>query len=198
MKSVENGLKKLYIALIFVFLYAPIAVLFVLSVNDSRSRVVWGGFTWRWYRELFSDATILAALKNTLVIAFVAAFFATVIGLFAAIGITAMKRHHAAVCIGAGNIPLINADIVTGITLMLFFSRFSDLGMVSVLLSHITFCIPYVLLSVLPALSSIDWHLYEAARDLGANRRTAYIKVIAPELIPSVAGGFFRGECSVR
>ena len=191
MKSVENGLKKLYIALIFIFLYAPIAVLFVLSVNDSRSRVVWGGFTWRWYRELFSDATVMAALKNTLIIAFIAALVATVIGLFAAIGITAMKRHHAAICVGAGNIPLINADIVTGITLMLFFSRFFHLGMVSVLLSHITFCIPYVLLSVLPALSGIDWHLYEAARDLGAKSRTAYMKVIWPELFPSVAGGFF-------
>ncbi len=191
MKRAESGLKKLYIALIFIFLYAPIAVLFVLSVNDSRSRVVWGGFTWRWYRELFSDATVMAALKNTMIIAFVAAFVATVIGLFAAIGITAMKRRKAAVYLGAGNIPLINADIVTGITLMLFFSRFSHLGMASVLLAHITFCIPYVLLSVLPALAGIDWHLYEAARDLGATSRVAYRKVIWPELLPSVTGGFF-------
>ena len=191
MKRVESGLKKLYIALIFIFLYAPIAVLFVLSVNDSRSRVVWGGFTWRWYKELFADATVMTALKNTLIIAFVAAFFATVIGLFAAIGITAMKKRQAALYIGAGNIPLINADIVTGITLMLFFSRFSHLGMVSVLLSHITFCIPYVLLSVLPALSAIDWHLYDAARDLGATSRVAYRKVIWPELLPSITGGFF-------
>ena len=187
----EKALKKLYIALIFIFLYAPIAVLFVLSVNDSRSRVVWGGFTLRWYRELFSDATVLLALKNTLIIAFFAAFFATVIGTLAAIGIDAMKRRQAALYIGVGNIPLINADIVTGISLMLFFSRFSRLGMMSVLLSHITFCIPYVLLSVLPALSSIDWHLYEAARDLGAKSRTAYRRVILPELFPSVAGGFF-------
>ena len=191
MKKTKNSLKKLYIALIFIFLYAPIAVLFVLSVNDSRSRAVWGGFTLKWYRELFADATIMTALKNTLIIAFVAAFFATVLGLLAAIGISAMKKNKAAVYLGAGNIPLINADIVTGITLMLFFSRFSSLGMMSILLSHITFCIPYVLLSVLPALSGIDWHLYEAARDLGATRSMAYRKVIWPELFPSVMGGFF-------
>ncbi len=184
-------MKKLYIALIFIFLYTPIVVLFVLSVNDSRSRVVWGGFTWRWYRELFSDATVMAALKNTLIIAFVAAFVATVIGLLAAIGINAMKRRKSAVYLGAGNIPLINADIVTGITLMLFFSRFTHLGMASVLLAHITFCIPYVLLSVLPALAGIDWRLYDAARDLGATSGVAYRKVIWPELLPSVTGGFF-------
>ena len=120
----KNFFMKFYLALIIAFLYIPIAVLVVLSFNDSRSRVVWGGFTLEWYKTLFHNSDVVAALQNTLTIGFGSALIATVIGVLAAVGIDAMKKKSYSLTLGVGNIPMLNADIVTGIALMLWFSRF--------------------------------------------------------------------------
>ena len=173
----KNFFMKFYLALIIAFLYIPIAVLVVLSFNDSRSRVVWGGFTLEWYKTLFHNSDVVAALQNTLTIGFGSALIATVIGVLAAVGIDAMKKRSYSLTLGVGNIPMLNADIVTGIALMLWFSRFTNLGYVSILLAHVTFNIPYVILSVLPKLQQMDMSVYEAARDLGASSVKAFTRV---------------------
>ena len=182
---------KFYLVLIIAFLYIPIAVLVVLSFNASRSRVVWGGFTLKWYQILLHNSDVVAALQNTLTIGFASAAIATGIGLLAAIGIDAMKKRSYSLTLGIGNIPMLNADIVTGIALMLWFSRFTSLGYVSILLAHVTFNIPYVILSILPKLQQMDMSVYEAARDLGANSVTAFFRVVFPMIFPSVVSGFF-------
>lgn len=182
---------KFYLVLIIAFLYIPIAVLVVLSFNNSRSRVVWGGFTLEWYTTLFHNSDVVAALQNTLTIGFGSALIATVIGVLAAVGIDAMKKRSYSLTLGVGNIPMLNADIVTGIALMLWFSRFTNLGYVSILLAHVTFNIPYVILSVLPKLRQMDVSVYEAARDLGASSVTAFTRVVLPNIFPAVISGFF-------
>ena len=187
----KNFFMKFYLALIIAFLYIPIAVLVVLSFNDSRSRVVWGGFTLEWYKTLFHNSDVVAALQNTLTIGFGSALIATVIGVLAAVGIDAMKKRSYSLTLGVGNIPMLNADIVTGIALMLWFSRFTNLGYVSILLAHVTFNIPYVILSVLPKLQQMDMSVYEAARDLGASSVKAFTRVILPNIFPAVVCGFF-------
>lgn len=191
MVRLKRFFMKFYLMLIIAFLYVPIAVLVVLSFNSSRSRVVWGGFTLEWYRALFNDSDVMAALQNTLTIGFGSALIATVIGVMAAVGIDAMRKRNYALTLGIGNIPMLNADIVTGIALMLWFSRFTDLGYVSILLAHVTFNIPYVILSVLPKLQRMDMSVYEAARDLGAGSLTAFTRVVLPNIFPAVVSGFF-------
>lgn len=188
---VGNALKRLYLALILIFLYAPIAVLIVLSFNNSRSRVVWGGFTFRWYETLFSNDAIMDALVTTLILAFLSAFIATVIGLFGALGIDAMRSSAYKVTMFFTNIPLLNADIVTGLALMLWFVRFLPLGFSSTLIAHITFNIPYVILCILPKLSEVDISQYEAARDLGASAMKAFMKITFPHILPGILSGFF-------
>lgn len=187
----KKALSRLYMGLILLFLYAPILVLIVLSFNKSRSRVVWGGFTLDWYKELFTSRIILSALGTTVLLALLSALIATVIGVLAAVGIDTMKKRRYQVVMFFTNIPLLNADIVTGIALMLWFVRILPLGFGSVLLAHITFNIPYVLLCVLPRLKQTDVSLYEAARDLGANGVTAFFKVVLPQIMPGVLSGFF-------
>lgn len=182
---------KFYLVLIIAFLYIPIAVLVVLSFNASRSRVVWGGFTLEWYQTLFQNSDVLAALQNTLTIGLGSALIATVIGLMAAVGIDTMKKRSYSLTLGVGNIPMLNADIVTGIALMLWFSRFTDLRYVSILLAHVTFNIPYVVLSILPKLQQMDVSVYEAARDLGAGSVSAFFRVVLPNIFPAVISGFF-------
>lgn len=188
---VKRFFMKFYLVLIIAFLYIPIAVLVVLSFNNSRSRVVWGGFTLEWYTTLFHNSDVVAALQNTLTIGFGSALIATVIGVLAAVGIDAMKKRSYSLTLGVGNIPMLNADIVTGIALMLWFSRFTNLGYVSILLAHVTFNIPYVILSVLPKLRQMDVSVYEAARDLGASSVTAFTRVVLPNIFPAVVSGFF-------
>lgn len=144
---------RVYMALIFIFLYLPIAVLIFLSFNNSTSRVTWGGFTLEWYRRCFQSEKIMTAFATTLQITLLAAVISTVIGTLAAMGISAMKKKNQTIYLGATNIPLLNADIVTGISMMLLFVKFMDLGFVTVLIAHITFNIPYVILNVLPNLS---------------------------------------------
>lgn len=183
--------KKLYILLMFLFLYAPIATLIVLSFNESKSRARWGGFTLKWYSELFQNEQILNALYNTLLIAFVSAFVATIIGTIASIAINKMKKLQKAIYMGITNIPMLNADIVTGISLMLLFIAFHyRLGFSSILIAHITFNIPYVILSVIPKLKQTNKSTYEAALDLGANPVYAFYKVILPDVFPGILSGF--------
>ena len=184
-------LGKTYIGLVMLFLYAPILVLIALSFNSSRSRVVWDGFTLRWYRTLFESSAIMKAFGTTMALAFLSALIATVIGLFAALGIYSMKKRDYRIMLFFTNIPLLNADIVTGIALMLWFVRFLPLGFSSVLLSHITFNIPYVILCILPKLETMDIRQFEAARDLGATSAHAFTKIMIPDLAPGILAGFF-------
>ncbi len=187
----RNTLRKIYIALIFLFLYAPILTLIVLSFNDSRTRAKWGGFTTRWYLSMFRNQAILQALTNTLIIAFLSALIATVIGTVACISMQMMKRRSRAVIMGITNIPMLNADIVTGISLMLLFITLGlRFGFMTILLSHITFNIPYVILSVMPRMKQLNPSVYEAALDLGASHIQAFFKVVFPDILPGVLSGF--------
>ena len=186
-----NILRKIYIFLIFVFLYAPIATLIILSFNASKTRAKWGGFTLKWYRNLFQNEVILQALYNTLAIAFLSALFATIIGTIAAISIQGMKKKNRAIFMGITNIPMLNAEIVTGISLMLLFLSFGvKFGFMTVLLSHITFNIPYVILSVMPRLKQLNPSTFEAALDLGASPLKAFFKVVFPDIFPGITSGF--------
>lgn len=188
---IAKSLGKIYIGLVLIFMYAPIMVLIALSFNASRSRVVWSGFTLKWYRTLFESTAIMNAFGTTMGLAVLSAAIASVIGLFAAMGIYAMKRKGYRVMLFFTNIPLLNADIVTGIALMLWLVRFMPLGFTSVLLSHITFNIPYVILCILPKLETMDIRQFEAARDLGATGTHAFARIILPDLMPGILAGFF-------
>jgi len=187
---VKKTLSRIYMALIFIFLYAPIVVLIVLSFNNSKSRVNWGGFTFEWYKKCFQSETIMSAFATTLEITFLSAIVATIIGTLAAMGISAMKKRNQTIFLGATNIPLLNADIVTGISMMLLFVKFIDLGFITVLIAHITFNIPYVILNVLPKLKQANRSTYEAALDLGATPLRAFFTVTWPEIRSGVFSGF--------
>lgn len=184
-------LQRIYLALILIFLYAPIVTLIVLSFNSSKTRSKWGGFTGKWYVELFQNESIMNALYTTLIIAFLAALFATILGTMAAIGLQATKKRFRSLALTVANIPMLNAEIVTGISFMLLFLAIDmTLGFSTILLAHITFAIPYVMLSVLPKLKQTDIHTYEAAQDLGASPVYAFFKVVFPDIFPGVASGF--------
>lgn len=183
--------RNIYLGLILFLMYAPIVTLIVLSFNVSKSRAKWGGFTLHWYSSLFQDKAIMAALYNTLLIALVSAILATIIGTAASIGINAMKAKGKTIMMGITNIPILNSEIVTGISLMLLFIACRvTLGFSTILLAHITFCIPYVILSVLPKLKQTSKSTYEAAQDLGAGPVYAFFKVVFPDIWPGVVSGF--------
>ncbi len=189
---VKRILSKAYIGIILLFLYAPILILIILSFNASKSRAKWGGFTLHWYQELFHNDDIMSALTTTLIIAFTSALIATVLGTAAALAINSMKKTPRVIMMGVTNIPMLNADIVTGISLMLVFVAINyTLGFTSVLLSHITFNIPYVILSVMPKLRQLNPHTFEAAQDLGASPFHAFFRVILPDIFPGVLSGYF-------
>ncbi|MEF9952742.1 MAG: extracellular solute-binding protein [Clostridium sp.] len=187
---VGKYLKRIYTFLIYLFLYAPIAVLIIYSFNASRSRGTWGGFSLKWYKELFNDPQIMKALYYTLIVAVSSAVIATIIGTVAALGIHYMKRRSRNVVMNLTYIPVLNADIVTGVALMLLFIAVNmPLGLITLLLAHITFNIPYVILSVLPKLKQMDPNLQEAALDLGATPVVAFKKVVLPEILPGIMTG---------
>lgn len=187
----KNTLQKIYVTLIFIFMYAPIVTLIVLSFNASKTRAKWGGFTLKWYSELFSNADIMQALYNTLLIAFLSAVFATLIGTIATLSINGMKRRNRAIFMSITNIPMLNAEIVTGISLMLLFLTVrAKFGIGTILLSHITFNIPYVILSIMPRMKQLNPSVYEAALDLGASPMQAFFKVVFPDLLPGILSGF--------
>lgn len=187
----KNAARRIYIALIFIFMYAPIATLGILSFNASKSRAKWGGFTFKWYLSLFENKDIMQALWNTLAIALISSVIATVIGTISCIAIQGMKKKGRAIVIGITNIPMLNADIVTGISLMLLFIVLGiRLGFFTILLAHITFNIPYVILSVMPRMKQLNPSVYEAALDLGASHVQAFFKVIFPDILPGILSGF--------
>ena len=188
---IKKSLQKLYLALIFIILYAPIVTLMVLSFNQSKTRSKWGGFTLKWYKELFQNEQIMSAFYTTLIIAFLSAAAATVIGTAAAIAIQGMKNRWRTLYMGVTNIPMMNAEIVMGVSLMLLFIACRmTLGFGTILIAHITFNIPYVILSVAPKLKQTNRHVYEAALDLGASPLNAFFKVVFPDIVPGVLSGF--------
>ena len=188
---IRKYLQKIYLALIFILLYAPIVTLVVLSFNQSKTRAKWGGFTLKWYKELFQNEQIMSAFYTTLIIAFVSAAIATIIGTAAAIAIQGMKQKWKTMFMGLTNIPMMNAEIVMGVSLMLLFIAFHmTLGFGTILIAHITFNIPYVILSVSPKLKQTNRYTYEAAMDLGASPVKAFFKVVFPDIVPGVLSGF--------
>lgn len=190
-KKIAQAGGKIYLVLIFVFLYGPIVTLMVLSFNESKFRGKWGGFSLKWYESLFSSREIMEALWTTLLLAFVSALAATVLGTIAAFAMNRMKRLPRMVLMTVTNIPMLNADIVTGISLMLLFIALNyKMGFSSVLFAHITFNLPYVVLSVLPKLKQMNKSVYEAALDLGASKQYAFLKVIFPDILPGILTGF--------
>lgn len=183
--------ERLYITIIFIFLYAPIITLIVLSFNNSRTRAKWGGFTGKWYISLFENRAIMEALYNTLFIAIVSSIVATLIGTISCIAMSNMKTRTKTILMGMNNIPMLNADIVTGISLMLLFLSFGfRFGMNTILLAHITFNIPFVILNVMPKFKQLNPHIFEAALDLGASPLYAFFKVVFPDILPGVLAGF--------
>lgn len=176
--------------LIFLFLYMPILVLIVYSFNESKSRGQWGGFTLKWYGELFRDPDITKALYYTFLVAFLSSIISTVIGTISAIGIHNMGLLGKKFILNVNYLPVLNPDIVTGVALMtLFISVNMRLGFVTMLLSHVMFNIPYVILSVLPKLRQMNRHMSEAALDLGATPFYAMRKVVIPQIMPGVITG---------
>lgn len=188
----KSTLKKIYIAFILILLYAPIITLVILSFNSSKTRAKWGGFTMKWYGSMFQNDQIMGALYTTLLLAMLSALIATLIGTAAAIAMNGMQTKARMYFTAVTNIPMLNADIVTGISLMLLFLAFDAVfGFRTVLLAHITFNIPYVILSVMPKLKQTNRSVYEAALDLGATPVYAFFRVIFPDILSGVISGFF-------
>lgn len=191
-------LSRLYVSLIIFFLYAPVLVMIFFSFNSSESVWVFSSFSAKWYTGLISNSTMLNALKHTLIVAFLSAGLSTVIGTAAAVGILALRRKAAKkIIMTVTNIPMMNADIVTGISLMLLFIFIGkiiglneSLGFITVLIAHITFNLPYVILSVLPKLRQTDSNLREAALDLGCTPVKAFFKVVVPSISTGIVTGF--------
>lgn len=200
-------LKRVYMVAVFGFLYIPIAVLIAFSFNESKSRAVWGGFSLKWYVNLFHNEMILQSLAVSLFVAFLSASIATVLGTLAAIGINNMGRRARGAVMTLSYVPVVNPEIVTGVSTMLLFVVFNgqmskfltallgtevrlSFGIVTLLITHITFCLPYVLFNVSPKLRQMDVHLYEAALDLGCSPRQAFFKVVLPEIMPAVLSAF--------
>ena len=184
-------LKKTYLGAIVLFLYAPILVLIAQSFNASRYRGQWTGFTWQWYERLIENEDIISAFTNTLTIGVTSAVLATLLALVTALGLRHVGLRGRMLFRGLANVPLLNADIVTGISLMLLFLGLGlRLGYDTILLAHIVISLPYAMLCILPQVLSMDDVCYEAARDLGAAPVTAFRKVILPELVPGIVAAF--------
>ena len=184
-------LKKVYLGIIILFLYAPILVLIAQSFNASRYRGQWTGFTWQWYEQLFTSEDIIEAFLNTLTIGLTAAFFATLLGLVTALAIRNFSKKSQLAIRGLANVPLLNADIVTGIALMLLFLGLGlRLCYDTILMAHFVINLPYAMLCILPQVMGLDRVCYEAALDLGATPFQAFRKVILPELRPGIAAAF--------
>lgn len=203
-------LKRVYLVLLFSFMYMPIAVMIAFSFNQSKSRTVFTGFTLDWYKQLFRDEMILSALGLSLVIAAVSAVVATLLGTMAAVGINRFRRGPRTLVMNISYIPIVNPEIITGVSMMLLFVVMKEgfaalggaeggvfgwlasrlIGLPSLLIAHITFNIPYVIFNVSPKLRQMDIRLYEAALDLGCNERQAFFKVVLPEIMPAILSSF--------
>ena len=200
-------LGRVYLALVFGFMYVPIAVLIAFSFNESKSRSVWTGFTLKWYVNLFHNDMILKSLGVSLLVALASAVIATVLGTLAAVGINNMGRRARGAAMTLSYVPVVNPEIVTGVATMLLFvvcnGKISQwltallgrevrvgFGIGTLLIAHITFCLPYVLFNVSPKLRQMDIRMYEAALDLGCNPTQAFFKVVLPEIMPAVISAF--------
>ncbi|MBQ7357921.1 MAG: ABC transporter permease [Clostridia bacterium] len=194
-------LSKFYIAIIFVLLYLPIAVLIIFSFNESGSLSEFSGFSTMWYKELFEDEEAFTSLMNSLILAVSSAVIATVIGTFGALGLHRMRSRYIKGAVNSiTNIPMMNPDIVTGVSMMLLFVAVANLirsqsffGFGTMLVAHVTFSIPYVMLSVMPRFKQLDKSLSEAAQDLGCTPAKAFFKVELPEIIPGIISGLMLG-----
>ena len=217
MKKQRRTGSRVFMALVFLFLYAPIFLMIIFSFNAGNSSVVWQGFSLHWYEELFQDRTIMRSFYTTILVSLLATVIATIAGTFASVGFYAMRRRTRSALLTVNNIPMTNADIVTGVSLCLLFVtvfggwnylaenyRFTmnwfgtlyritlpklSLGFGTMLIAHITFNIPYVILSVGPKLRQMDRNLVDAAQDLGCTWMQAFFKVILPEIKPGIISG---------
>lgn len=197
-------LKRVYVVLFFSFMYVPIAVMIAFSFNQSKSRAIFSGFTLDWYAQLFRNEAVLSALALSVVLAFVSALIATVLGTMAAVGVGRMRRGPRGAVMSASYIPIVNPEIITGVSMMLLFVVMKNglyalggtwlgdrlIGLPSLLIAHVTFNLPYVLFNVSPKLRQMDKNLYDAALDLGCNERQAFFKVVLPEIMPAVFSSF--------
>ena len=191
MKKLRNFFRGTYLGLMLIFLYAPILVLMVFSFNGSKSMARWTGFSFKWYEALMHDSTIMNALMVTLSVAVISALVATFIGTFAAIGIHSMTKRPRAVVENISRLPMVNPDLVTGISFMMLFAAMGIKGgYTRMLIAHITFNIPYVIFSVMPKLRQSSNLLYEAAMDLGCTPMMAIRKVVIPDIMPGIVSGF--------
>ena len=190
-------LSKFYLALVFIFLYAPMGVMMVFSFNGTESTYIFEGFSLQWYEKLFHDKVTMDALKNTVVLAVISATIATVLGTLAAVGINSMRNKHIKSSVmTVTNIPMMNPEIVTGISMMLLFvfmgsifGKTGTLGFATLIKAHTTFELPYVILNVLPKLRQTDPHHSEAAQDLGCTPFQAFFKVVLPAIMPGIISG---------
>ena len=211
MNKNNSFLNRLFMVLVFVFLYAPIFLLIIFSFNAGKSNVVWQGFSLEWYGKLLNNRLIMQSVYTTLLVSLLATVIATIAGTFAAIGFFAMRRKVREPLMTVNNIPMMNADIVTGVSLCLLFVAFFNgwgsfaawfnslglfhlptrltMGFGTLLIAHITFNIPYVILSVGPKLRQMDKNLVDAAMDLGCTWMQAFWKVILPEIKPGIVSG---------
>ena len=181
----------MYLTLVFLFLYAPIVALAVFSFNDSKSMAHWGGFTFKWYQQLIHNDSIMNALYYTIVVAIISSIVATIVGTISAIGIHKMRGKRRKVILNINYLPVLNPDIVTGVALMSLFVFLNlEFGFLTMLLSHIMFSIPYVILSVLPKIKQLPQNIEEAAMDLGATPMYALRKVVLPQIKPGIVSGF--------
>lgn len=197
MKRKTSFVSKIYIALVFIFLYAPIAVMTLFSFNSSTSTYTFDGFSIHWYKEMFNDTAAMHSLKNTVILAVCTAFLATVLGVLAAVGFFNSKNKlYKSTMMNVTNVPMMNPEIVTGIAMMLLFvfagmivNKSDVLGFWTLLIAHVTFALPYVILNVLPKLKQFDMHIYEAAVDLGCKPVKAFFKVVFPEILTGIITG---------
>ena len=197
MKTKTSLVSKLYMLLIFIFLYAPILVMMAFSFNKSSSTYQMNGLSTTWWTRMFQDKAAMDSLKNTIILAVVTTVFSVLIGLLAAVGLFETKNKlYKSAMMSVTNIPLMNPEIVTGISMMLLFvfagalvHKNEVLGFTTLLIAHITFCLPYVILNVLPKLRQFDMNIYEAALDLGCKPFTAFVKVVLPEIMSGIITG---------
>lgn len=194
-------LSKFYIGIIFFLLYIPIAVLIIFSFNESGSLSEFSGFSFDWYKELFQDEEALTSLMNSLILAISSAVIATIIGTFGALGLHRMRSRYIKGAVNTvTNIPMMNPDIVTGVSMMLLFVAVAGIiksqsffGFGTMLIAHVTFNLPYVMLSVMPRFKQLDKSLSEAAQDLGCTPAKAFFRVELPEIIPGIVSGLMLG-----
>ena len=184
-------MQRAYVILFFCFMYLPIAYMIVFSFNQSKGYALFTGFTFKWYTSLLHNSAILSALRVSLEVALISAVIATVLGTAASLGIASMSRKSRLVITNITYIPVVNPEIITGISLMLLFiSMGLKFGLGTILLAHITFCIPYVILSIMPRMKQLNPYTYEAALDLGASPVYGFYKVVLPEIMPGILSGF--------